>query len=86
MEAKMPNLGDIITDHTEGCTGIVKSLDVHSWGGFMLGSVRIHWLGEGTFATAPEEVMVAIESGDWTVQSDLQTAWGWEFPRSNEDD
>jgi hypothetical protein len=86
MEAKMPNLGDIITDHTEGCTGIVKSLDIHRWGGFMLGSVRIHWLGEGTFATAPEEVMVAIESGDWTVQSDLQTAWGWEFPRSNEDD
>ncbi len=81
----MPNLGDIITDHTEGCTGIVRSVDIHRWGGFMLGSVRIHWLGEGTFATAPEEVMVAIESGDWTVQSDLQTAWGWEFPRSNED-
>ena len=76
----------MITDHTEGGTGNVRSLDIHRWGGFMLGSVRIHWLGEGTFATAPEEVMVAIESGDWTVQSDLQTAWGWEFPRSNEDD
>jgi len=78
----MLTIGDIITDHDENCTGVVRSVDVHRWGGFMLGSVRIHWMGEGTFATAPEEAMVAIESGEWTVQRDLKTAWGWTFPRS----
>ena len=72
-EARMPNLGDIITDHVDGMIGIVRSVEVHRW-------------GEGTFATAPEEVMVAIESGEWTTQSNLKTAWGWEFPRSNKDD
>jgi len=82
MEDKMLTVGDIITDHDEGGTGIVNSVDVHRRANIMIGSVHIHWIGEGIFATAPEEAMAAVESGEWTVQRDLKTAWGWEFPRS----
>jgi hypothetical protein len=82
MEDKMLTIGDIITDHDEGGTGIVSSVDVRRWTSIMVGSVHIHWIGLGTFATAPEEAMAAIEAGEWTVQRDLKTAWGWTFPRS----
>ena len=52
MEDKMLTVGDIITDHDEGGTGIVNSVDVHRWANIMIGSVHIHWIGEGIFATA----------------------------------
>jgi hypothetical protein len=80
MEVEMLSVGDIIDDHEDKLTGVVASVDVETIAGLKVGSVVVHWFGVGPWGTPPALAQEALDSGDWTVQENLATSWGWVFP------
>jgi hypothetical protein len=83
MEELNLKAGDIVVDSDEGLTGVIQSVELQHHAGLLLGSIRVHWMGLGTFSTSPAQALEALRAGDWTVQKNLIESIGLVIPKKS---
>ena len=81
METDTPVIGNVIIDNVNNLVGVVLKSNAKKCASLTIGELLINWFNLGVFVTPAHLVEEAFQTGEWILQPNLKTEWGWEFPR-----